>query len=76
MLLRGRGRSTFRIPKGAEFEDFEAIFGGGRFSFDRDSKKRLYHRLKREKNRSETMTSKIVYQNVTISERIIQMTTE
>lgn len=76
MLLRGRGRSTFRMPKGAEFEDFEAIFGGGRFSFDRDSKKRLYHRLKREKNRSETMTSKIVYQNVTINERIIQMTRE
>ena len=76
MLLRGRGRSTFRMPKGAEFEDFEAIFGGGRFSFDRDSKKRLYHRLKREKKRSETMTSKIVYQNVTINERIIQMTRE
>ena len=76
MLLRGRGRSTFRMPKGAEFEDFEAIFGGGRFSFDRDSKKRLYHRLEREKNRSETMTSKIVYQNVTINERIIQMTRE
>lgn len=31
MLLRGRGRSTLRMPKGAEFEDFEAIFGGGRF---------------------------------------------
>ena len=30
MLLRGRGRSTFRIPKGAEFEDFEAIFGSFR----------------------------------------------